>query len=472
MEIWYGYGMAGNGKTQNLLPTVFVILGATGDLMQKKLAPALYHLHKAKLLPEMFQVVGFARQDLTHEQFRQNVEGITGLNGDFSKYFVYQQGLFEELAGYKKLAELLGQKDNHWQVCSNKLFYLAVPPQYYETIFNNLADSGLTIPCSPEEGWTRVIVEKPFGKDLQTAQELDRLLGKLFKEEQIYRIDHYLGKETVQNILAFRFSNFFLQDSWNKDSIERISIHLLEKEGIGNRGAFYDGIGALRDVGQNHVLQLLALFTMENPVSFDGESIRHARAKVLESLKKPGSKDIEQYTMRGQYDGYTKEEGIDASSKTETYFKIQTFLETPRWEGTPIILESGKHLAESKAEVLVEFKHTGPCLCPSQGPHLRNVLRYQIQPEERISISFWVKKPGQEMKLEEKSFVFDYREAFQSQEFADAYEKLLLSCIQGDQTSFVSTDEILASWKFIDPIVRSWKDDKIPLRVHPQGRMP
>lgn len=464
-------------KKDALLPTVFVVFGATGDLMQKKLTPSLFHLHKSGLLPDMFQIVGFARQPLSNEEFRLRVQetlkgrvrGTPEDIAEFSRFFIYQQGFFEQKEGYEKLAHLLGQRDHEWKVCANKLFHLAVPPQYYKHIFQHLVDSGLTKPCSPEEGWTRVILEKPFGKDLETAEELDRLSAKLFKEEQIYRIDHYLGKETVQNILAFRFSNFFLQDSWNKDSIESISIHLFEQEGVSGRGEFYDGIGALRDVGQNHLLQLLALFCMENPGTFDGDSLRKARAKLLGSLHMIHGKDIQIETVRGQYEGYRAEEGVKADSITETYFRIHAFIQTSRWEGMPVVLESGKSLAQDKAEVAVTFKHSSPCLCPKGAEHAKNVLRYRIQPEERITISLYVKKPGAEMKLEERSFEFDYRKAFEQEEFQDAYAKLLLSCIKGDQTLFVSSKEIEASWKFIDPIIRAWQENKTPLKIYQPG---
>ncbi|MBI2644142.1 MAG: glucose-6-phosphate dehydrogenase [Candidatus Wildermuthbacteria bacterium] len=457
------------------MPSVFVIFGATGDLMRRKLAPALFRLYQKKMLPPLFQIVGFSRRELTNEEFRKEVQTILEQYAptakeqirEFVRSLLYQQGLFERRKGYKDLAQLLGMRDREWRVCSNKLFYLAVPPQYYKTIFRNLAASGLTVPCGPEEGWTRVIVEKPFGKNLRTAQELDHLLGKLFKEEQIYRIDHYLGKETVQNVLAFRFSNSFLQDSWHKDAIEQISIHLLEQEGVEERG-FYEGVGALRDVGQNHILQLLALFTMENPGSFDAVSIRKKRAEVLQSLEKVTPKMLAQRTIRGQYEGYRKEKGISSQSQTETYFRIKTFLHVPRWRGVPFILESGKKLDEEKVEVVVTFKHLTPCLCPP-GAHSQNMLRYIIQPQERVDISFWVKKPGAEMIIQEKSFTFDYRKAFETEEFSDAYERLLWSVINGDQTLFVSTDEIVASWKFIDPVVRAWQKNRVALLTYPQN---
>lgn len=458
-------------QKQNLLPTIFVILGATGDLMRRKLTPGLFHLYVKGHLPPLFQVIGFAKDVLTTEEFRTMVsqivrERVQGADesviGKFAKLFVYQQGLFEEGQGYQNMASYLGQKDGEWQVCANKLFYVAASPKFYETIFRKLASSKLTEPCSAEEGWTRVIVEKPFGKDLQTAQELDKLLGKLFREEQIYRIDHYLGKETVQNILAFRFSNSFLQDSWNKNAVERIHIELLEKDGIGERGEFYDGIGALRDVGQNHLLQLLALFCMENPGVIVADAVRKKRAEILRELKICRGGDVAKHTVRGQYAGYAQENGVSGESQTETYFRIQTHIDTSRWKDVPIILESGKAMPEDRVEVTVLFRGS---------PH-QNVLRYRIEPSEGIRISFWVKKPGPEMILEEKDFIFDYKEAFGEGQLADAYERLLLSVIRGDQTLFVSTEEIMAEWEFVDPILRAWQENKAPLQIYKKNAVP
>lgn len=457
------------------LPTILTIFGATGDLTKRKLIPALYRLYIDGNLPELMHIVAFARREFSDESFQQYVaEVLRGQGADeekvdsFSKIFSYCTGNFAEKGGYEKLAQLLGKQDGQWHTCANKLFHLAVPPEYYEQILQELSNSGLTIPCGGDEGWTRVIVEKPFGKDLATAQALDELLGKLFKEEQVYRIDHYLGKDTVQNILAFRFSNVFLEPAWDARSIDSIHIHLYEKIDVEGRGAFYDGVGALRDVGQNHMLQLLALFTMQNPGAFDADSIRNARAKVLEALETMDAQDIARYTLRGQYDGYKKEDGVADGSKTETYFQLEAKLNLPQWRGVPIFLRSGKGMDEAKVEVVVKFRHHTPCLCPSD-KHFTNILRYQVQPEERISMSFWAKKPGGEMVVEERDFSFDYETAFSGSEFLDAYAKLLRDAIEGNQTSFVSTEEITASWKFIDPIISAWQKGAISLISYPKG---
>ena len=466
-------------NSENLLPTVFVIFGATGDLTRQKLVPALFHLYREGQLPRMFQVVGFARKNLSDSEFQELVSKIVREKikdaGErdietFSKYFVYQQGLFEDRGGYKKLAERLGHKDGEWKVCANKLFHLAVPPQYYRELLRELKRSGLTKPCSPKEGWTRVLVEKPFGKDFDTAQELDKLLGKLFQEEQIYRIDHYLGKETVQNVLAFRFSNSFLTPAWNNVGIDKIQVRLLEKKDIEGRAGFYEGIGALRDVGQNHVLQLLALFLMNNPGTFDADSIREERAKVFESLKSFSTKDVEKATIRGQYRGYRDEDDVSPRSDTETYFHIKIQSNDRKWKGIPLYIEGGKGLSESKVEVIVTFRHPIQCLCPGNAKeHYKNVLRYSVQPQEGAKISFWVKKPGGEMKLEEKEFSFDYKEAFEGQEISDAYERLIGNVLKGDQTLFVSTREIMAEWKFVDQILSHWQKGKSRLILYDRG---
>ncbi|MEK7499113.1 MAG: glucose-6-phosphate dehydrogenase [Patescibacteria group bacterium] len=458
------------------LPTIFTIFGATGDLTKRKLIPALYRLFIDGDLPKMMHIVGFARRKLSDEEFRAYVKEIIGDSlpansagaDEFVSIFSYRAGDFTDASAYENLAELLGKQDDQWRTCANKLFHLAVAPEHYEGILNNLSSSGLTIPCSEEEGWTRVIVEKPFGKDLETAEALDNLLGKLFREEQVYRIDHYLGKDTVQNILAFRFSNVFLQPAWNARSIKSIHIKLHENIGISGRGGFYDGVGHLRDVGQNHMLQLLALFTMDNPIEFDANSIRSARAKVLDSLEAMDAADISQYTMRGQYEGYKQEAGVQKDSQTETFFRIESRLNLSQWRGVPIILESGKALSRAKVEVVVEFRHHTPCLCPPN-QHFTNILRYEVQPHEGITMSFWAKKPGSEVVIEEKQFSFDYSQSFGTGKFLDAYAKLLLDAIEGNQTSFVSTEEITASWKFIDPIIRAWEENIVPLTQYVSG---
>lgn len=453
------------------LPTVLVIFGATGDLVRRKIIPALYYLYIHGRLPRLLQVVGYARRSITDDDFRQTIREILEKNElttntkaveDFLAHFSYQSGNFESLADYRKLAERLGRVDDAWQVCANKLFYLAVPPQFYKGLFTNLSRSGLTIPCSPEEGWTRVIVEKPFGQNAKTARQLDELLGKLFKEEQIYRIDHYLAKEMLQNILMFRFSNNLLEENWSNRAIKQIDIRLWETLGVEDRGGFYDGVGALRDVGQNHLLQMLALITMDHPRSFTAQAIRQKRGEILEQLIELPAKLAAELSARGQYTGYQKIKDVTPRSKTETYFRIETELASPRWQGIPITLEAGKRMGEVRKEIVVTFHHTRPCLCPP-GKHYRNRVVFQLEPREAITIDFWAKKPGFELQLEERSLDVQIKEHRGRHQYVEEYSKLLLDCILGDQTLFISTDEVMAMWRATDPYLEAWQKNLVPL---------
>ncbi len=454
------------------IPTVFIIFGATGDLMAKKITPALFHLYKSGKFPNLFKIIAFSRRDISQDEYKEHVRKILSDNRDrrikvsdvdaFLKYFEYRKGNFDEVDAYNEMATYLGRVDDEWRACSNKLFYLAVPPSNYQSIFEHLHSSGLTLPCSPEEGWTRVIVEKPFGKDAHTAQELDELLGKLFKEEQIYRIDHYLGKDMMQNIISFRFSNDLFEKTWNNEHIEKIEIRLLEKMGIDSRGGFYDGIGALRDVGQNHALQMLALLTMEQPIDLTPIHVRQARSKVLEELIPLSMREVTEKTFRAQFVGYKNEEGVSKNSKTETYFKLVAMLKSSQWKNVPIIIEAGKKIVDNK-EIVVTFKHNKPCLCPS-GMHFKNKVIFSLDPREGIAIEFWSKKPGLEYSMELQRLSFLYRDERKKRaQYVEEYEKLLLDCILGNQLLFVSTDEVQAMWNFIDPIIDSWEKNAQPL---------
>lgn len=468
-----------SGVTPKNIPTVFVVFGATGDLMGKKIVPALFHLYAQGALPKLFRVIGVARRELTQDAFQRHVAKLLDayrelrvsdpeIRAKFLNLFAYHQGFFDNEEDYKRLAATLGNIDGTWRVCANKLFYLSVPPQYYETISTHLHSSGLTAPCGEEEGWTRVIVEKPFGKDFESAKRLDELLGRLFKEVQIYRIDHYLAKEMLQNILSFRFANNLFEKNWDATLIERIELRLLESIGVEDRGAFYDGVGALRDVGQNHLLQMLALITMERPSGFSAETIRRRRAEILKTLSLPASESMSALTYRAQYKGYRAAKGVATDSVTETYFKVRGALNAPRFRGIPIVFEGGKKLGNAKKEVVVTFRHTTPCLCPS-GRHLKNRLIFHIGPREGITIQFWAKKPGLKMELEERTFDFLFRDKRRNLQYVEEYEKLLRDCIAGDQTLFVATEEVQAMWKFIDPVICAWRKNVVPLRFYSAG---
>lgn len=458
------------------IPTVFVIFGATGDLMKKKIAPALFNLYKKDRLPKLFKVIGVSRSILSDDDFRGRIGDILKSHGAqedvayhaFLQLFSFKPGQFDDKENYKNIAKSLLDVDTSWGVCSNKLFYLSVAPENYETILKNLAESGLTIPCSQSEGWTRVLVEKPFGKDEETAKNLDNLLGTLFREEQIYRIDHYLAKEMLQNILAFRFSNNLFEDSWRNDFIEKVEIRLLEKIGAEERGEFYDGIGTLRDVGQNHLLQMLALVAMDSPSSFDSTSIRLKRFDVLKTLKIPKEEEVKDSSYRAQYEDFRDIKGVKPDSQTETYFKTLAYLDSPRFKNVPIVLESGKRMGEQIKEIIITFKHQTPCLCPP-GIHFKNKIIFSIEPEEKISIEFWSKKPGLDMSMEERTLDFLYRRDGERTQYVEEYEKLLLDCILGDQTLFVSTDEVQVMWKFTDAILNVWHKNLVPLKFYSPG---
>lgn len=459
------------------IPTVFVIFGATGDLAKKKIFPALFNLYRTKRLPEKFKVIGAARKPVTQDAFREYVKKIitdfeqatpdeTVLN-NFLDVCSYQQAQFGNTDDYHNIAKELGMNDMGWSICSNKLFYLAVPPEQYEMLLQHIADSGLSIPCSPEEGWTRILIEKPFGKDAATAQKIELLLGQLFKEEQVYRIDHYLAKEMIQNMLTFRFANNLLEESWNNKFIESIQVRMLESYGVEERGAFYDGLGALRDVGQNHLLQMLALVTMNRPTCLTGSAVRDRRVEVLQELRKPDEDFITRYTFRAQYDGYRQIKNVRPESTTETYFKIKTFIDNPRWQGVPIILESGKRLGITKSEMVVTFKELPKELIPNTDlKKFKNKVFFRIDPKEEIHISFVSKKPGLQMEVEERDLEFTFRHQKDTSQRAEDYERILMDCVRGDQMLFVTTEEVKAMWNFIDPIVCAWDNNVVPLNTY------
>jgi glucose-6-phosphate 1-dehydrogenase len=455
--------------TTTATPTIFVIFGITGDLAGRKLLPALLNLYVKKHLPNKFAIVGFSRRPFTREDFRTFVREHMNIRpGQYReedvKHFIdhmyYEQGNFDASSSYAQLAQRLKNIDDTFHQCSNKLFHLSIPPSLYESIFQHLSNSGLTIPCGPGEGWTRILVEKPFGNDIETARKLDKKLGELFNENQVFRIDHYLAKEALQNILAFRFANSLFEPLWNRKFVDKVHIKLLEKIGVEGRGAFYDNIGALKDVGQNHMLQMLALIAMESPETMDADTIRKERAKVLSRLQLMTSKNVIQRAVRGQYEGYRFEEGVKEHTQTETYFRIESYISNPRWKGVPFYLESGKSLAETKTEIDIYFKN-------EKDEERQNVLTFRIQPDEGIKIRFWVKTPGFTLNVEPKLLKFKYSDSASLAVLPDAYERVLHDAILGDQTLFTSTDEVLSAWKYVTSILSVW--NAVPLTIYRKG---
>ena len=463
-------------------PTTIVVFGATGDLFQNKLAPALFDLSAKSVLPKDFRLIGFARRPFNDESFRDLIKDSLirkgrDIDGESTRQFLkkvfYHQGQLDARDDYRKLGQALVLADKRLGVCTNKLFYVATPPDLYEIIFDNLADSGLAVPCVPgfdNEGlvWTRILVEKPFGNDLVTAEKLDQKLSRLFKEEQIFRIDHYLAKETIQNILSFRFSNSLFEPLWNEKRIERVEIKFHEKNLVSERGKFYDGVGALRDVGQNHMLQMLAVIAMENPKKLHSSLIRKARAKVLKSVVPLGRK-TKDYALRAQYRGYLGEGGVDPKSKTETFFRLKLAVKNRRWRKVPFYLEAGKGLFDSRAEISIYFKRPTDCLSgqDQKGVCEQNILTFRVQPNEGIEVVFWAKKPGFDLALESKLLSFRYRDDNFEAIVPDAYERVLVDAIRGDQTLFASTEEVMAEWRLVAPILKGWQTE--PVKEYPKG---
>ncbi len=457
----------------NGIPSIFVIFGMTGDLAAKKIIPSLWHLFLHDRLPKKISIIGFSRRNLSGEELnslvveavKKHTDHKTNENDivEFLKFFSYKAGVFEDEEAFKSLHSQIYEVEKNWGVCTNKLFYLAVPPSSYEPIFENLAKVKLNIPCGGDLGWSRILIEKPFGTDLISAQKLQTLLSKYFKEEQIYRIDHYLFKEIIQGIENFRFSNNLFENAWDNTMIERIDIRILESIGVEDRGGFYDTVGAIRDVGQNHILSMLVAITTEYNSLMDVDEVRKNRVFILDSLAKWTDEALKENTYRSQYDGYKNIKGVNTDSETETYFALKTELDHPRWKGIPIYMEAGKSIAESRKEIILTLKHPSNCLLCEQGSHSSNRIVFRLEPNDEVVIHFLTKKPGFDREVEERDFSFFLYEKESKVEYVEEYAKTINSAMGGDQTLFVSPEEVESSWKFIDPIVDSWKRGLVPL---------
>jgi glucose-6-phosphate 1-dehydrogenase len=461
-------------------PCVLVIFGATGDLTARKLLPALYNLTREGQLPSHFACVGFARRPKTHEQFRNEMQDAVSkhsrvkpidqpLWNSFSEQLFYHCSEFDNDEGYEKLKEFLQDLDARFGTKGNRVFYLSVPPSYFATITKKLGDHGLIVdPEKVHDRFTRVIVEKPFGNDLNSAIELQKDLTQYFKEQQIYRIDHYLGKETVQNLLVLRFANSIYESIWNNKYIDQVQISVAEDLGVGTRGKFYEEAGMMRDIVQNHLMQLLSLVAMEPPVNLKANSVRDEKVKVLQSIRPIQQNEIDKYVVRGQYGpgfingesvkGYNKEENVAENSTVETYVAMQLFIDNWRWVGVPFYLRAGKRLPKRATEIAVYFKEApGVLFHRTARKDDADVLVVRIQPDEGISLRMNSKVPGINGPIQPVKMDFRYGQYFGAVP-PEAYERLLCDCILGDSTLFAREDEVLASWRLLTPILEYWQE--------------
>jgi glucose-6-phosphate 1-dehydrogenase len=465
-------------------PCVLVMFGVTGDLARKKLLPAIYDLANRGLLPPGFSLVGFARRDWGDEDFAQvtyravKEHARTPFRDEVwrqvSEGVRFVQGEFSDDDAFDRLAACVAELDSERGTGGNYAFYLSIPPRSFPDVVQQLKRSGLSDPVPQPDGslpWRRVVIEKPFGHDLASAQELNDILDAVFPAESVFRIDHYLGKETVQNILALRFANTLFEPIWNRGYVDHVQITMAEDIGIGGRAGYYDGIGAARDVIQNHLLQLLALIAMEEPLSFDADSLRAEKEKVLKSVRLP--EDMANGTARGQYaagwqggiqvPGFLEEDGIAADSRTETYAAIRLGVDTRRWAGVPFFLRTGKRLPRRMTEIALIFQ---------RAPHLpfratdteelgQNALVIRVQPDEGVTVRFGSKVPGSAMEVRDVNMDFAYGESF-TESSPEAYERLLLDVLIGDPPLFPRQQEVELSWRILDPIEQFWAEHTKP----------
>jgi len=475
---------------QKVMPTknniegqMLVIFGSNGDLARRKLLPSIFQLHADKLLPENFAIIGTGSQEKEQSVFRQEVEESLkkyvkddSVNDDqtvreFLKkvYYLPVRNQVEEDFG--KLKDYLHSLSTTLNIPRNIIYYFSIPPFLYEVVASNLVKYGLN---RQKDGWKRIIVEKPFGYSYETALDLEKKLHAGFQEDQIYRIDHYLGKETVQNIMVTRFANGFFEPIWNSKYVDRIEITAAEKIGVGNRGGYYDTAGALRDMVQNHLLQVMAIVAMEPPAVFDSDSIRNETVKVLQALRPIDEEHVAENVVRGQYietmvddqlqKGYRQEKGVASNSRTETYVAMKLFIDNWRWADVPFYIRTGKQLPVQVTEVVIHLKPAPHQLfkqrCITQST---NMIILRLNPDAGIAIDFGMKIPGAGYKVQNVNMAFHYSDLAQSK-IPEAYERLILDCMMGDSTLYARADALRASWKFVDPILNAWKNNpEIPL---------
>ena len=456
-------------------PCVFVIFGASGDLTRSKLLPAIFNLCEDGYLPEEFAILGVARPQIDQAEYRKQMrEQVRQAEGEplepdkwkrIEDRLYYVSGEFNDPALFERVKQTLADIRGRHHISPNYLFYFAVPPDVFGLVGDRLSEAGL---LKENGGWRRVIVEKPFGYDLQSARALNAELRKGLNESQIYRIDHYLGKETVQNILAFRFANGIFEPIWNRRYVDSVQMTVAEDSGIGRRGAYYDKSGALRDIVQNHMFQVLTLVAMEPPISFRGEDVRDEKVRVLHAVPPLTHDDVLRHVVRGQYAGYTQEPNVNSQSRTETFVAMRLFIDNWRWAGVPFYLRTGKRLPRRLTEVVVQFKRA-PLMLFRDTPVRSlspNTLILRIQPNEGISLCFNAKVPGPFERLETVTMDFSYAAYFKA-EPTTGYETLLFDAMTGDQTLFHRMDMVEAGWQVVTPILEEWsKDTRSRIAIH------
>ncbi len=456
-----------------------VLFGVTGDLSRKKVMPAIYDLANRGLLPPGFALVGFARRDFSDQDFAEIVhdsvrehsrtEFREDVWAQLAEGFRFVAGDFNDDKAFDELAKTVHTLDRVRGTLGNHAFYLSIPPKFFPVVVKQLQRSGLA--DSDAGAWRRVVIEKPFGHDLESAQDLNEVVGQVFEPASVFRIDHYLGKETVQNLLAIRFANNLYEPIWNANYVDHVQITMAEDIGIGGRASYYDGIGAARDVIQNHLIQLLALVAMEEPVSFSAESVRIEKDKVLSAVQLP--QDLDAHTARGQYAagwqggqpvvGYLEEDGIDPNSATETFAAVRLDIDTRRWAGVPFYLRTGKRLGRRVTEVAIVFKRAPhlPFTATATEELSNNVLVFRIQPDEGLTVRFGSKVPGTAMEVRDVNMDFAYGEAF-TESSPEAYERLILDVLLGDPPLFPRHEEVERAWEILDPVLDRWAEQGQP----------
>jgi len=465
------------------IPTTIVIFGASGDLTSRKVVPGLYNNFKKGRLSERMNVVGFARRPHTDETFRSTLrDGVVKFSaesfdeiiwGKFASRLHYFQGNLDVMTDFPKLETALQALEAG---PSNRLYYLATAPEHYPIVVSELGEAGMARqvknpavsgPGNGPNGWRRIVIEKPFGRDLESARELNRAVHAVFDESQVYRIDHYLGKETAQNILFFRFANTIFEPVWNRRYINNVQVTVAEKVDVGHRAGYYDTAGVMRDMFQNHLLQLLALVAMEAPSSFSADAVRNEKTKVFESIRPVALTD----TVRGQYAGYRETEGVAPESQTPTFAALKLNIDNWRWQGVPFYLRSGKAMARKTSEIIIEFERPPHLMfrLPEGQDITPNILSLCIQPDEGIHLRFEAKHPDSDQEMRSVDMDFHYSSLFTGS-LPEAYERLLLEALDGDASLFTRSDGIEASWKMVDPIIQGWDaHNDPPLAIYPAG---